>query len=127
MYCKKCGNVLSKNSTFCSSCGAETEDTKVKNRKTINDFFTFKKMLGHTFIRIIYIAGLAGITIGSIIFIILGFAGSGFVAGLGWISALSGLLMLVFGNILWRIACEVLIIFFGIHDKLGSIETIKKQ
>ena len=127
MYCKKCGNVIPDNSTFCSSCGSGLNGTPVKNNQTVNDFFAFRKMIGHTFIKVIYLLGMIGITIGSIIFIILGSVNSGYGFGLGWISVLSGLGMFIFGNLFWRTACEVWILFFSIHDILGNIEkTIKK-
>jgi len=122
MYCKKCGKVIPDNSTFCASCGSGLEDVPVKSNQTVNDFFAFKTMIGHTFIKVIYILGMIGITIGSIIFMVMGSVGSVYIFGLGWISVLSGLGMLIFGNLFWRIACEIWILFFSMHNMLGNIE-----
>ena len=99
MYCKKCGKVIPNNSTFCPSCGSGFKSAPVASNQSVSDFFSFRKMIGHTFIKVIYLLGMIGITIGSIISITLGSVNSGYGFGIGWISVLSGLGLFIFGNL----------------------------
>jgi len=81
-------------------------------------FFGFRKMVSTSIIKLIYFLGIIGITILGI----LGMAGV-FVEnenGAGYV--LGGLLIIIFGNLVWRIFCEGWILLFSIHKMLGSIE-----
>ena len=77
----------------------------------MNDFFGFRKMVSTALIKIIYFFGL----------IILTLSGAGMVYQ-GNIMVLKGIGIIVLGNLLWRIICEVWILLFSIHDLLGSID-----
>jgi hypothetical protein len=88
-------------------------------------FFAFQRLFSADFIRVLYIAGAIVITLSGI-FLIFGMA-----KGLGVeipVDAriggkLQGVLLMVFGNIVWRILCEGWIVLFVIHEKLGDIDT----
>ena len=85
-----------------------------------NDFFSFRRMITLQIIQVIYfiVAGL--ITLGGIITLV---SGNSFIPG----GMLTGLVVLVFGNVLWRIGCELTIIFFRINDTLSDIDAHTKQ
>ena len=83
----------------------------------MGDFISFKKMITPTIIRVIFWIGIVFAILAGLGMIIGGissdFGGGGAVlAGLAWI---------VFGPILVRIYCEILIVIFSIHDRLGEI------
>jgi len=40
---------------------------------------------------------------------------------LGWRYVALGAAILVVGNIVWRVACELWVVLFGIHDELVSL------
>ena len=75
----------------------------------IKDFFTFKRMISTFIIKIIYVLGIVGI----------------FVSGLYTYSTdgvKMALIVVVIGNLLWRLLCEVWIVLFSIHKRLVDLE-----
>ncbi|HET7117913.1 MAG TPA: DUF4282 domain-containing protein [Hanamia sp.] len=79
-----------------------------------SEFFSFRKMITLQVIQVVYfiIAGL--ITLGGIITL---FSGNSLPGGF-----FTGLAILIFGNILWRIWGELIIIFFRINNTLSDID-----
>ena len=84
-------------------------------------FWTFDTLLGGSIIKILYYLGLVGIAL-YVLF--------GLVAALGMMaySAASGLGLLiltlvggVIAIVFWRVTCELWLIIFRIHDRLGEI------
>lgn len=73
-------------------------------------FFSFRTMISTSLIKIIYVLGMTGFTIGGILKIIQGK------------DIFLGLCIVVLGNLVWRIVCELWILLFSIHNILGSIE-----
>jgi len=84
------------------------------------DFFSFKFMISLSVIQVIYILGAIGISLTGLAGIFTGF-------GMGVTGHLSGLLLVVFGNLFWRIWSELLIIFFRMNETLNGIEFNTKK
>ncbi len=82
---------------------------------SLSDFLTFRKFLTPLIIQILFWIGAVLSFIGGIIIIAQGNIQSVF-AGLG---------AMIFGPILWRILCEVMIINFRIHENLKAIRESK--
>lgn len=79
-------------------------------------FFSFKKFITIDIIKIIYVLGLITITFGSIT--IASYKGvKNYLIGLG---------LILLGNVVWRLFCEGIAIFYSINEKLGNIEKKKK-
>jgi len=83
----------------------------------MGDFVSFKKMITPTIIQVIFWIGVVLMILGGLGMIIGGISsdyggGGAVLMGLGWI---------IFGPILVRIYCEILIVIFSIHDRLGEI------
>jgi Domain of unknown function (DUF4282) len=75
----------------------------------MGDFFAFRTMIAAGFIQVIFVIGLAGIVL----------------ASLGAIAndqAITGLILLAFGTLYWRVLCEVFIVFFRMNDTLSAIK-----
>lgn len=86
-------------------------------------FFSFRTMVSTSLIKIIYVLGLIGVTIGGIVMIVQGTErqyGSRE-------QILIGISVILLGNLLWRIVCEGWILLFSVHDILGSIERELKR
>lgn len=98
----------------------------MKQEYGLEDFFAFRKLISVGLIRGVYVLGMIGISISGILAIIgsiearRGFFGDGTVM---WGGILWGLAVLIFGNLLWRIFCEGLILLFNLHEVLVSIKT----
>jgi hypothetical protein len=87
----------------------------------MSEYITFKKFITPTFIMIIYILGALVVTILSFLIMLGGaFTVQGFSMG-GGIAILLGVLMLIFGNLFWRILSEYMIVQFRIYDELVSL------
>jgi hypothetical protein len=80
----------------------------------MNEYLTFDKFITPVIIQILFWLGLAGIVIFSLLAIANG----------GSQGALSGLLMLLIGPIIWRVYMEIILIMFKIH---GELYLIRKQ
>jgi Domain of unknown function (DUF4282) len=88
-------------------------------------YFSFQKLITPRFVKFIYVLGLIAITAGGI--------GLATWAGLGLRSATLpnrmgvyyiaiGAGLVIVGNLVWRVLCEIWIVLFNIHNLLGSIE-----
>ena len=81
-------------------------------------FFSFRTMVSRTLIQIIYILGMIAFSIGGILIMVQA-ANSRYGAGEKF---MIGLVVLILGNLIWRIICEGWILLFNIHEVLVSIE-----
>ena len=84
----------------------------------MNDFLAFRKMITPLIIQIIFWIGVVICVLSGLVTIIAGVARS---YG-GGSQVLLGLLVLIFGPLVVRIYCELLIIAFRIHDRLVDIK-----
>ncbi|MFK2827105.1 DUF4282 domain-containing protein [Bacillus sp. B190/17] len=82
-------------------------------------FLSFDKMVTPTIIKIIFWVGVVMSVLSGIGTIAAGIS-SPYGSGLG---VIMGLLTLVIGPLLVRVYCELLIIFFKMHESLKRIET----
>jgi hypothetical protein len=75
------------------------------------EFISFRYLITPTIITIVYVIGAVLITLGAIATMASG--GNGVV---------SGLLLLFFGNLYWRVVLEFVVVLFRMNDSLQSIE-----
>ncbi len=84
----------------------------------MGDFLAFRKFMTPVFIQIIFWIGVAAIIILSFVALISGVSGGG---------ALQGVLFFFIGMpimlVLWRVYCEILMVFFRMLDRLESIDS----
>jgi len=88
----------------------------------LQSFLTFDKLIGLKLIKFLYYIGLIGIIIGGII----AFFGALFSIGSGFIGAVKGMGMALFGTFIallfWRFTCELYMLFFRMSDDLRDIK-----
>lgn len=92
-----------------------------QNSTPFNDFISFRKFISLTFIQVLYVIGAVVITIAGIVFLVQA-VDSRHAGEL----TLSGLGLLVVGNLLWRVICEAWILFFRLASSVGNIENSLK-
>ena len=102
-------------------------------RRTFGNFFTFRWMITPGVIRIFYVIGLIldnlllmAATIGGMVAMIL-LGGEFDLDMLIIIVSIVGILVLslitfIIMNLLWRMFCEQIILFFSVHEMLSTIE-----
>jgi len=83
-------------------------------------FLSFENMISPMLIKTIYFLCAIGITVFCIVWILKGVSKE----NLDIKQILTGVGMLVLGNIVWRILCETCILAFSIHDTLVSIKIL---
>jgi hypothetical protein len=93
-------------------------------------YFSFEKLITPLFVKFIYVVGLLAMTAGGIGLAI--WAGMGLRSatlptrmGIYYIAIGAGLAIL--GNLVWRVLCEIWIVFFNINNLLGSIVSETRQ
>ncbi len=79
------------------------------------EFLTFRKFIAPVVIQVIFWLGVVGVVIVGVLAIVQGGRGYGGQAILG------GILMIVFGPIIVRLYCEIIILWFRIYETLNAI------
>ncbi|HVS97128.1 MAG TPA: DUF4282 domain-containing protein [Puia sp.] len=92
------------------------------------DYFSFRSLITLQIIQIVYIVIAVLITLASLATMFGGSRSGDFGGGYGPMSMftgggfIGGLIMLICGNIGWRMWCELIIVFFRINKTLNNIE-----
>lgn len=87
-------------------------------------YFSFERMITTTFVKALYFLGFIAITAAGVALAV--WAGmklndATITRDLGWRYVAAGVGMVILGNIVWRIFCELWVVLFGIHAELVSI------
>jgi hypothetical protein len=124
MKCPECLGVNDNEATTCKSCGYRfrtQEASPDTHENFIGRYFGFRKLITPALIKFSYLVGALAITFCSVIGI---FFPNTFTA-YGRDSTrvvLIGILVLVFGNLAWRMLCEGAILLFSLHEILLSLD-----
>ncbi len=78
----------------------------------LTEFITFRYLITPTVITVVYVIGAVLITLGSLAAMASG-GGNGFI---------TGLIVLIFGNLYWRVILEFVIVLFRMNGALQSID-----
>jgi len=80
---------------------------------SIGDFLRFRSLVSSTVMTFIYFLGAAWLTLHGIGRILLPQSEYSAVFGVG---------IILLGNLVWRVLCEIIAVAFSIHDRLSEIE-----
>jgi len=88
-------------------------------------YFSFEKYITSSFVKAVYFLGFLALTAGGI-----GLAGwaamrlyeASIPRELGWYYVASGVGILLVGNLVWRVFCEIWVVLFNIHARLVSLD-----
>jgi len=73
----------------------------------MSEYLSFKRFITPGFIMVIYLLGALGVTLLSIALMLS-----------GGIYIVYGVIMLIFGNLFWRVVCEYMVVQFRIYDEI---------
>jgi hypothetical protein len=87
-------------------------------------YFSFDRMITTSFVKALYFLGFIAITASGVALAV--WAGiklneATIARDLGWRYVAAGVAMLILGNIVWRIFCELWVVLFGIHSELVAM------
>lgn len=80
---------------------------------SLGDFLSFRYMITPPLVQVIYVLVAVIITIVGLLTLVSDAPGGG---------PLAGLLIIIFGNLIWRVYMELVMLFFRINDGIGGIE-----
>ena len=91
----------------------------------MSGYFSFQKYITSSFVKAVYFLGFLALTAGGI-----GLAGwaamrlyeASIPRELGWYYVASGVGILLVGNLVWRVFCEIWIVLFNIYARLVSLD-----
>ena len=87
-------------------------------------YFSFERMITTSFVKVVYFLGFLILTAGGIGLMVwagLQLNDATIDRTLGWRYVALGAATLVIGNIVWRVACELWVVLFGIHEELVTL------
>ena len=87
-------------------------------------YFAFERMITPGFVKVVYFLGFIALTAAGIALAVwagMQLSDATIVRALGWRYVASGVGLLVVGNIVWRVFCELWVVLFGIHSELVSV------
>jgi hypothetical protein len=87
-------------------------------------YFSFERMITPSFVKVVYFLGFLALTAGGIGLMVwagLQLNDATIDRNLGWRYVAAGAAALVVGNIVWRVACELWVVLFGIHEELVTL------
>ena len=133
-YCSKCNEQRPGNQQLCGVCGTQlVASAAAPGGSSDGGYFSFRKFISPTLIKIIYVLGAIFITIGGIVAmaspaaqITTGYAAPVVQSSQG-LNIVLGLFAIFFGNLMWRVICESWIVLFNMRDLLASIEKESKR
>ena len=87
-------------------------------------YFSFERMITTTFVKVVYFLGFVALTAAGVALAV--WAGmqlndATISRSLGWRYVAMGVALVVLGNIVWRVFCELWAVLFGIHSELVSV------
>ncbi|HET6977861.1 MAG TPA: DUF4282 domain-containing protein [Pyrinomonadaceae bacterium] len=87
-------------------------------------YFSFERMITSTFVKVVYFLGFLAITAGGVALAV--WAGMQLNDAridrmLGWRYVAAGVGLVVIGNLVWRVFCELWVVLFEIHAELVSV------
>ena len=87
-------------------------------------YFSFERMITTAFVKVIYFIGFLAITAGGVALAV--WAGMQLNDAridrvLGWRYVAAGVGLVVIGNLVWRVFCELWVVLFEIHAELASV------
>ena len=117
--CKSCGAILTNDKGSATAHNLTVEDTYEQR-----GFFSFGTFISPTVIQAIYILGATAISLVGLLMVALVFTDlAPEYTDTGQDTLLvGGLMLLVVGNILWRVLCEIAILLFRMHEALAKLD-----
>jgi Domain of unknown function (DUF4282) len=87
-------------------------------------YFSFERMITTSFVKVLYFLGFLALTaagVGLMVWAGLQLNDARIDRQLDWRYVALGAAILIVGNFVWRVACELWVVLFGIYDELVSL------
>ncbi|WHZ28336.1 MAG: hypothetical protein OJF51_003134 [Nitrospira sp.] len=128
MKCPQCLTENDVSATKCSICGHAFVTQQVKSARYTSfyaEYFAFRELVTPQLIKVVYIVGACFITAAGVLSILSPETLNEYEVG-PILPRVGGILVLLVGNLVWRMMCEGAILLFSLHELLVSIDTRAK-
>ncbi len=125
MKCPQCLTENDVSATKCSICGHAFATQQVKSERYTSfyaEYFAFRELVTPQLIKVLYIVGACFITAAGLLSILSPETLNEYEVG-PILPRVGGILVLLVGNLVWRMMCEGAILLFSLHELLVSIDT----
>jgi hypothetical protein len=90
----------------------------------MGSYFSFERMITPGFVKVVYFLGFIALTAAGVALAV--WAGMQLndaiiSRSLGWRYVAYGVALVLVGNLVWRVFCELWVVLFGIHDEMVSV------
>ena len=90
----------------------------------MGSYFSFERMITPGFVKVVYFLGFIALTAAGVALAVwasMQLNDATISRSLGWRYVGSGVALVLVGNIVWRVFCELWVVLFGIHAELVSV------
>jgi hypothetical protein len=125
MKCPQCLTENDASAMKCSMCEQVLASQPVRPVRYLSfyaEYFAFRELVTPQLIKVMYIAGACLITAAGILSILSPETLNKYETG-PIITRFGGILVLLVGNLAWRMVCEGAILLFSLHELLVSLDT----
>ncbi len=125
MKCPQCLTENDVSATKCSICEHAFATQQVKSVRYTSfyaEYFAFRELVTPQLIKVVYIVGACFITAAGLLSILSPGTLNEYEVG-PILTRVGGILVLLVGNLVWRMMCEGAILLFSLHELLVSIDT----
>ncbi|MGZ8384173.1 MAG: DUF4282 domain-containing protein [Nitrospira sp.] len=124
MKCPQCLTEHDVAATQCSVCDQTLTPQPVKSvgyTSFYADYFSFRELVTPQLIKVVYLVGACFITGAGLLSILSPETWNEYEVG-PMLTRLSGIFVLLIGNLVWRMMCEGAILLFSLHELLVSLD-----
>jgi hypothetical protein len=128
MKCPQCFAEHDGSAQKCSVCEHVFAPLRVKSVGYISfyaEYFSFRELVTPQLIKVVYIVGACFITAAGLLSILSPESLDEYAVA-PMFTRLGGIMVLLVGNLVWRMMCEGAILLFSLHELLVSIDTRAK-
>jgi hypothetical protein len=124
MKCPQCLTEHDVSATHCSVCDQTWAPPPVKAvgyTSFYAEYFSFRELVTPQLIKVVYLVGACVITGAGLLSILSPETWNEYEVG-PMLTRLSGIFVLLIGNLVWRMMCEGAILLFSLHELLVSLD-----
>ncbi len=125
MKCPQClteNDVSAAKCSICEHAFAPRQGKSTRYTSFYAEYFAFRELVTPQLIKVVYIVGACFITAAGLLSILSPETLNEYEAG-PILTRVGGILVLLVGNLVWRMMCEGAILLFSLHELLVSIDT----
>jgi len=87
----------------------------------LDEFLSFRKFISPIVVKILYLIGVIAIVLFGLYLFFMSFNYLGHNFGIFLMNFFGSILLIIFGNLSWRVGCEMMLLMFSMNDELKKL------